>query len=140
MLYFFSYTTVSVYYLCLPCLSSTFVSFFIIVFLLIYLNDLLIHNSYSIFFFNYTPTTVIYTYLHTLSLHDALPIFVIRIAIRRLATSAAWRTRWLRPPGRGRQASPSCCTRAIPGRSPDLPAAFAQIRANNSPNNSPNNS
>src|SRR3546814_19583428 len=26
------------------------------------------------FFFNYTATTVIYTYLHTLSLHDALPI------------------------------------------------------------------
>src|SRR3546814_4747468 len=26
------------------------------------------------FFFNYTATTKIYTYLHTLSLHDALPI------------------------------------------------------------------
>src|SRR3546814_17404010 len=26
------------------------------------------------FFFNYTATTDIYTYLHTLSLHDALPI------------------------------------------------------------------
>src|SRR3546814_9359043 len=32
---------------------------------------------YSIvtFFFNDTATTEIYTYLHTLSLHDALPIF-----------------------------------------------------------------
>src|SRR3546814_6953969 len=27
------------------------------------------------FFFNYTATTEIYTYCHTLSLHDALPIF-----------------------------------------------------------------
>src|SRR3546814_8169312 len=29
-----------------------------------------------LFFFNETATTEIYTYLHTLSLHDALPIFV----------------------------------------------------------------
>src|SRR3546814_6843523 len=29
---------------------------------------------YIIFFFNDTATTEIYTYLHTLSLHDALPI------------------------------------------------------------------
>src|SRR3546814_4696937 len=29
----------------------------------------------SIFFFNDTATTEIYTYLHTLSLHDALPIY-----------------------------------------------------------------
>src|SRR3546814_7660884 len=29
---------------------------------------------YSVFFFNDTATTEIYTYLHTLSLHDALPI------------------------------------------------------------------
>src|SRR3546814_19981036 len=27
-----------------------------------------------VFFFNYTATTEIYTYVHTLSLHDALPI------------------------------------------------------------------
>src|SRR3546814_4022782 len=32
-------------------------------------------DSYIYFFFNYTATTEIYTYLHTLSLHDALPIF-----------------------------------------------------------------
>src|SRR3546814_17639837 len=31
-----------------------------------------------IFFFNDTATTEIYTYLHTLSLHDALPIYVPR--------------------------------------------------------------
>src|SRR3546814_17298705 len=30
--------------------------------------------SYLCFFFNDTATTEIYTYLHTLSLHDALPI------------------------------------------------------------------
>src|SRR3546814_4001387 len=29
---------------------------------------------FSVFFFKETATTVIYTYLHTLSLHDALPI------------------------------------------------------------------
>src|SRR3546814_16336172 len=34
-----------------------------------------IHLS-IVFFFNVTPTTEIYTYLHTLSLHDALPIFI----------------------------------------------------------------
>src|SRR3546814_16047309 len=28
----------------------------------------------NLFLFNYTATTEIYTYLHTLSLHDALPI------------------------------------------------------------------
>src|SRR3546814_11830741 len=29
------------------------------------------------FFFNDTATTVIYTYCHTLSLHDALPIYIL---------------------------------------------------------------
>src|SRR3546814_18607420 len=33
------------------------------------------------FFFNESSTTEIYTYLHTLSLHDALPIFSVRVAI-----------------------------------------------------------
>src|SRR3546814_19905064 len=33
----------------------------------------------SFFFFNVPSTTEIYTYVHTLSLHDALPIGVIRI-------------------------------------------------------------
>src|SRR3546814_8515345 len=32
------------------------------------------------FFFNDTATTEIYTYIHTLSLHDALPIYAPRIA------------------------------------------------------------
>src|SRR3546814_11136626 len=31
-------------------------------------------GSFYLFFFNETATTEIYTYLHTLSLHDALPI------------------------------------------------------------------
>src|SRR3546814_10450501 len=31
----------------------------------------------SCFFFNDTATTEIYTYLHTLSLHDALPIYCL---------------------------------------------------------------
>src|SRR3546814_14050984 len=31
--------------------------------------------KFDIFFFKYTATTEIYTYLHTLSLHDALPIY-----------------------------------------------------------------
>src|SRR3546814_13760503 len=34
-------------------------------------------TSSFIFFFNDTATTEIYTYLHTLSLHDALPICMI---------------------------------------------------------------
>src|SRR3546814_7890769 len=35
---------------------------------------------FFIFFFNDTATTEIYTYLHTLSLHDALPIFCDNVA------------------------------------------------------------
>src|SRR3546814_12361838 len=34
-----------------------------------------------LFFFNDTATTEIYTYCHTLSLHDALPIFHFREAV-----------------------------------------------------------
>src|SRR3546814_18778574 len=34
-----------------------------------------------IFFFNETATTEIYTYLHTLSLPDALPISPVRLAL-----------------------------------------------------------
>src|SRR3546814_15430733 len=36
---------------------------------------------YIYFFFNDTATTEIYTYWHTLSLHDALPIYIPHIAI-----------------------------------------------------------
>src|SRR3546814_18769540 len=51
------------------------------------------HNIYMclvFFFFNYTATPEIYTYLHTLSLHDALPIWrldrtiVCRVELRRV--------------------------------------------------------
>src|SRR3546814_18875676 len=37
------------------------------------------------FFFNDTATTEIYTYLHTLSLHDALPIFLPITHVRSLS-------------------------------------------------------
>src|SRR3546814_14062289 len=43
------------------------------------------------FFFNDTPTTEIYTYLHTLSLHDALPIFALdRRRVYILPTAFGW--------------------------------------------------
>src|SRR3546814_3220972 len=42
------------------------------------------------FFFNDTATTEIYTYLHTLSLHDALPILSLRT---RALTSSALRVK-----------------------------------------------
>src|SRR3546814_11661572 len=32
-------------------------------------------SLYLVFFFNYSSSTEIYTYLHTLSLHDSLPIW-----------------------------------------------------------------
>src|SRR3546814_8107228 len=38
------------------------------------------------FFFHATPTTEIYTYFHTLSLHDALPIFIV--LLRQLSPAA----------------------------------------------------
>src|SRR3546814_16945954 len=37
---------------------------------------------FIIFFFNETATTEIYTYLHTLSLHDALPVSTRTISAR----------------------------------------------------------
>src|SRR3546814_20604039 len=39
---------------------------------------MLLYLCILIFFFNDTATTQIYTYGHTLSLHDALPIFIKR--------------------------------------------------------------
>src|SRR3546814_5128126 len=42
------------------------------------------------FFFNYTATTEIYTYVHTLSLHDALPIFFF-IGHRVASSISRWR-------------------------------------------------
>src|SRR3546814_2176397 len=41
------------------------------------------------FCFNDTATTEIYTYLHTLSLHDALPIFTVTVATPSSARSAS---------------------------------------------------
>src|SRR3546814_5131345 len=37
---------------------------------------------YFVFFFNDTTTTEIYTYVHTLSLHDSLPISHWRVALQ----------------------------------------------------------
>src|SRR3546814_15918842 len=39
------------------------------------------HYDLFLFFFNHTATTEIYTYCHTLSLHDALPIFMTESAM-----------------------------------------------------------
>src|SRR3546814_19254702 len=44
-----------------------------------------------VFFFKYTATTEIYTYLHTLSLHDALPI--CSHSVRPVASAAVGRER-----------------------------------------------
>src|SRR3546814_20712180 len=60
----------------------------------------LLYMSFVLFyFFNDTATTEIYTYLHTLSLHDVLPIFVSssKPAVASIAPSAkrrcaAWPT------------------------------------------------
>src|SRR3546814_10672376 len=49
-----------------------------------------------------TATTEIYTYLHTLSLHDALPISTCRAATRCTRTSSTASTRW----------SPACRSRS----------------------------
>src|SRR3546814_10657490 len=46
---------------------------------------LFVFVSLFCFFFNATSTTEIYTYLHTLSLHDALPVFVWDRAAKRHA-------------------------------------------------------
>src|SRR3546814_17490663 len=66
------------------------------------------------FFFNETATTEIYTYLHTLSLHDALPISAGRRGVRpgRSAPGAVPRPA-ARPPSAAR-ADPAPCARGSP--------------------------
>src|SRR3546814_18677436 len=60
----------------MSCLCHTFSSSNFLPFVLSCILLFLLCVSFpSFFFFNVTPTTQIYTYLHTLSLHDALPIF-----------------------------------------------------------------
>src|SRR3546814_12234979 len=54
---------------------------------------------YVFVFFKYTATTEIYTYLHTLSLHDALPIYGVNWYFERAVTdaglpNAVGRTTW----------------------------------------------
>src|SRR3546814_4058230 len=41
-----------------------------------------------LFFFNHTATTDLYTYLHTLSLHDALPIYLLDDVVAPLVVDA----------------------------------------------------
>src|SRR3546814_18780468 len=41
------------------------------------------------FFVNDTPTTEIYTYLHTLSLHDALPISAAKLGVNEVQLQLA---------------------------------------------------
>src|SRR3546814_3810491 len=52
---------------------------FSIIAFLIWLTELYIYS----FFLNETATTDIYTYLHTLSLHDALPIYLVGLLVGR---------------------------------------------------------
>src|SRR3546814_13847074 len=40
-----------------------------------------------VFFLNYTPTTTIYTYCYTLSLHGALPIFRRWVSVRSIVSA-----------------------------------------------------
>src|SRR5471032_3175818 len=47
----------------------------------------------TVFFFNYTPTTEIYT----LSLHDALPILLIPVHGILAVGLSRWKRRWLKP-------------------------------------------
>src|SRR3546814_4010778 len=49
--------------------------------LLIYIASLILYRYGLFFFLHDTPTTEIYTYGHTLSLHDALPIYCIACAV-----------------------------------------------------------
>src|SRR5881227_255602 len=60
---------------------------------------------FSFFFFNDTATTEIYTTVHTLSLHDALPIFTPVPSLRRVIESGPPADR--RPSRRSLVASPS---------------------------------
>src|SRR3546814_18712369 len=76
-------------------------------------------------FFNATPTTEIYTYLHTLSLHDALPIFIDQRPLRDLDHSYEQRP----PP---RPEALRCASRrsnsGLDGRPPELrPIAASDI-------------
>src|SRR3546814_1315997 len=67
-----------------------------------YLSDCIHNNltSFCIFFFNDTATTEIYTYGHTLSLHDALPIYRQAVPCDRQAL-------WRRTDGDGDDCQPS---------------------------------
>src|SRR3546814_1347061 len=69
------------------------------------------------FFFHDTATTEIYTYGHTLSLHDALPIW------RGHATRTAARSAAAAPPPRPREPAADSTPAAAPSRGRRQPAA-----------------
>src|SRR3546814_11879298 len=89
--------------------------------------------SFAFFFaflFNYTPTPEIYTYLHTLSLHDALPILRNpRTLEMKLKNQAAWVFRkstksLIQPPS-----GILCCSRKSMAKArPSSPVAVPQRR------------
>src|SRR3546814_21165824 len=76
----------------------------------------------SFLFFNYTATTEIYTYCHTLSLHDALPIFekvsgslAMRVmSSRRVTTYQPYlgmkKTGWIRRASRSQRCGVATCS------------------------------
>src|SRR3546814_12660384 len=72
------------------------------------------------FFFNDTATTEIYTYLHTLSLHDALPISSRSISQNPLAGSASARS------------SESQCTKFTESNDSTCPPAMRAFARNSS--------
>src|SRR3546814_21162584 len=58
----------------------------------VFLSFFILGSIYSLlfFFFNHTATTEFYTYLHTLSLHDALPLFNRILPLFQEICSARW--------------------------------------------------
>src|SRR3546814_3242897 len=59
--------------------------FYFFIFISLYLSYINTYTRIIYFFVNYTVTTEIYTYLHTLSLNDALPISQVRDGQRAVA-------------------------------------------------------
>src|SRR3546814_4536138 len=67
---------------------------------------IIIYYFSSFFCFNDTATTESYTYRHTLSLHDALPISVaVNLSFRRNESNTAFLSHWLtrQPPARSEE-------------------------------------
>src|SRR3546814_15229943 len=80
--------------------------------------------TYSLLFFNDTATPEIYTYGHTLSLHDARPIWRGRAATR----SSAWRSTWSRSRFSARRTATR--SRRRPKRSEEHPSELQSLMRN----------